>query len=266
MVAAALSLRDLGEVEEMSRNLLAPAALALMIGLGAVPAAAQAPAHVAAAVADPGRPAADVARDAVRKPADMLAFAETRPGEVVAEVLPGGGYFTRLFSKAVGPKGRVYALLPEAALKAEKPPAVNAIAADPAFANVKVVGADFTRMQLPEKVDLVWTSQNYHDLHLPRMNVDVAAVNRAVFEALKPGGLYVVLDHAAPAGSGLDMPAKLHRIDPAIVRREVEAAGFRFEGESQVLRNPADDHAKSPFDPAIRGHTDQFVYKFRKPR
>jgi predicted methyltransferase len=121
-------------------------------------------------------------------------------------------------------------------------------------------------MQLPEKAELVWTSQNYHDLHLARLNLDVAAVNRAVYEALKPGGLYVIVDHAAAAGTGLDVPDKLHRIDPAIVRREVEAAGFRFEGESTVLRNPADDHTLLVFDPAIRGHTDQFVFKFRKPK
>src|SRR5690606_27922322 len=118
----------------------------------------------------------------------------------------------------------------------------------------------------PEKADVIWTSQNYHDLHLPRMNVDVAAVNRAVFAALKPGGLFVVVDHAAAPGSALETVGTLHRIDPAIVRREVEAAGFRFDGESQVLRNPSDDHAAKVFDPAIRGHTDQFVYRFRKPK
>lgn len=252
----------------MSRRLMMIAtALALVAGgpgvAGAAPASSPA---VAAAIADPGRPAADVARDADRKPAAMLAFAEVKPGEVVAELLPGGGYFTRLFSKAVGPDGRIYALVTEAQAKAEKPPAVNAIAADPAYANVKVLAADFTAMPLPEKADLVWTSQNYHDLHLARFGLDVVAVNRAVFQALKPGGLYVVVDHAAAAGTGLDVPDRLHRIDPAIVRREVEAAGFRFEGETSALRNPADDHSLLVFDPAIRGHTDQFVYKFRKPK
>ena len=195
----------------------------------------------------------------------MLEFAHLEPGEVVVELLPGGGYFTRLFAKAVGPQGTVYALIPEAQAKGDKPPAVNAIAADPAYANVKVVAGDFARISLPQKADLVWTSQNYHDLHLAGLNLDVGAVNRAIYDALKPGGLYVIVDHAAAPGTGLDVPDKLHRIDPAIVRREVEAAGFRFEGESQVLRNPADDHTKPVFDPAIRGRTDQFVYRFRKP-
>jgi predicted methyltransferase len=252
----------------MSRKLMMAAALALALGLvgGSSAAIQQAPAYVAGAIADPGRPAADVARDADRKPADMLAFAGLKPGQVVAELLPGGGYFTRLFSKAVGPKGTVYALITPTQAKADKPPAVNAIAADPAYDNVKVVAADFAAFTLPQKVDLVWTSQNYHDLHLAKLHLDVAAVNRAVYEALKPGGLYVIVDHAAAAGTGLDVPDKLHRIDPAIVRREVEAAGFRFEGESTVLRNPADDHTLLVFDPAIRGHTDQFVFKFRKPK
>lgn len=255
----------------MARRLMIVTSIALALGLAGVSTAAThraayATADIAGAIADPGRPAADVARDAERKPADMLVFAELKPGDVVAELLPGGGYFTRLFSKAVGPKGRVYAIVTESQAKADKPPAVNAIAADPAYPNVKVVAADFAKLQLPEPVDLVWTSQNYHDLHLAKMNLDVAAVNRAIFQALKPGGLYVIVDHAAAAGAGLDVPDKLHRIDPAIVRREVEAAGFRYEGQSSVLRNRADDHQRLVFDPAIRGHTDQFVYKFRKPK
>ena len=254
----------------MQNPMVLSAVLALAIGATgsatAAPRPPQIPASATAAVADPARPAADVARDADRKPAEMLAFSEVKPGAVVAELLPGGGYFTRLFAKAVGPKGQVYAVLPESAAKAEKPPAVNAIAADPAYGNVKVVFADFAKMPLPAKADIVWTSLNYHDLHLPRMNLDVAAVNRAIFAALKPGGLYVIVDHAAAAGTGLDVPEKLHRIDPTIVRKEVEAVGFKFDGESQVLRHTADDHSKGPFDPAIRGHTDQFAYRFRKPK
>ena len=242
------------------------AALAVIAVLLAEPGLAAPPAYDAAAVADPGRPAADAARDPERKPADMLVFSEVRPGEAIAELLPGGGYFTRVFSKAVGPKGRIYALISEAQAKADKPPPVNAIAADPAYANVKVVAGDFAALKLPEPVDLVWTSQNYHDLHLSRQALDVAAINRAIYAALKPGGLFIVVDHAAAPGTGLEVPDKLHRINPEIVRREVEAAGFRFEGESPVLRNPEDDHLKTVFDPAIRGRTDQFVYRFRKPK
>jgi predicted methyltransferase len=251
----------------MSRKLMMGAALAaLVVSLGgAALAAAGASALIAAAVADHDRPATDMARDPQRKPADMLAFAQVRSGETVAELLPGGGYFTRLFSKAVGSDGKVYAVITEGQAKADKPPAVNAIAADPAYANVQVTAQDFAALKLPQPVDLVWTSLNYHDLHLSRTHLDVEAFDRAVYAALKPGGLFVVVDHAAAPGTGLDVPDKLHRIDPAIVRREVEAAGFRFDGESAVLRNPADDHQKTVFDPAIRGRTDQFAYRFRKP-
>jgi predicted methyltransferase len=252
----------------MPSNLITAALLAAsVVTLGAARAAPNAPpAYDAAAVADSGRPAADVARDPERKPADMLVFAGVRPGETVAELLPGGGYFTRLFSKAVGPSGRVYAIVPKSQANGAKPPPVQAIAADPAYANVQVVAADLADLALPQPVDLVWTSQNYHDLHLAKMHLDVAAVDRAIFRALKPGGVFIVEDHAAAAGSGLDVPDRLHRINPEIVKREVEAAGFRFEGESRVLRNPADDHLTPVFDPSIRGRTDQFVYRFRKPR
>jgi len=254
----------------MSKRLMLAAAAAFALSAGGAFAqhahhGAGAGEAIAKAVADPGRPAEDVARDADRKPAAMLAFAEVQPGEVVGDFLPGGGYFTRIFAKAVGADGKVYAIISEAQAKAEKPPAVNAIAADPAYGNVEVVAAQFQSLALPQKADMIWTSQNYHDLHLTRLNLDVAAVNKAVFDALKPGGLYVVLDHAAAPGAPVDVANTLHRIDPAIVRRELEAAGFVFVAEDDSLRNPADDHAKGVFDPAVRGHTDQFIYKFKKP-
>lgn len=217
----------------------------------------------AAAIADAGRPAADSARDGDRKPLEMLALAGVHPGMSVAELLPGAGYFTRIFSKAVGPTGKVYAII--SAQPSANPPPVNAIAADPAYSNVTVILAPFTALPVPQPVDLVWTSQNYHDLHLARLNLDVAAVNKAVFNALKPGGLYVIVDHSAAAGAPVTVADTLHRIDQAIVRREVEAAGFVFVSESDALRNPADDRSKLVFDPAIRGHTDQFVMVFRKP-
>lgn len=227
-----------------------------------------APPNIAAAVADPARPDADRARDADRFPAEMLAFAGIRPGMRVADLVPGQGYFTRLFSVAVGPGGHVYAYVPDELTKlAKRPPAVNAIAADPHYKNVSVILRTLPLFGAPEKLDVVWTSQNYHDMHDEFMGpADLAVVNKAVFRALKPGGVYIVLDHAAAPGSGLANTEDLHRIDPAQVRKEVEAAGFIFEGESTILRNPADDHTKKVFDPSIRGHTDQFVYKFRKPR
>jgi predicted methyltransferase len=119
----------------------------------------------------------------------------------------------------------------------------------------------------PEPVDLVFTVQNYHDYPDKFMGkIDSMVFNRAVYKALKPGGTFLVVDHVAEAGSGMRDTDTLHRIDPAIVRKQVVAAGFVYEGESNVLRNPADDHKKLVFDKAIRGHTDQFIYKFRKPR
>ncbi len=221
---------------------------------------------IVAAVADAGRPAADTKRDADRKPAEMLEFAGIKPGQTVADFLPGGGYFTRIFSKAVGPTGQVYAVINTPAPNATTPPPIVAVVAEPAYANSKVVVASFETLALPTPADVIWTAQNYHDLHLTRFNLDVAKVNKAVFAALKPGGYYIVLDHAAPSGTPINSANTVHRIDPAIVRSELEAAGFVFVAESKLLRTDKDDYTKNVFDPALRGHTDQFIYKFRKPR
>ncbi|MEJ0041940.1 MAG: hypothetical protein WDM81_06880 [Rhizomicrobium sp.] len=110
-------------------------------------------------------------------------------------------------------------------------------------------------------------AQNYHDFHDPfYAPADLSLVNKAVFAALKQGGVFIVLDHAAANGSGLRDTNTLHRIDEATVKQEIEAAGFKFVGESKVLRNPKDPRDKFVFDPAIRHHTDQFILKFIKPR
>lgn len=220
---------------------------------------------IAAAVADPARPAADRARDALRKPADCVAFAGVRPGMIMAELFPGEGYFTRIFSRVVGPKGHVYEFVPKPR-KPGKPIAVKAIAADPHYHhNITVSIWPVGKLPVPRPVDLVWTSQNYHDLHnIP--GLDVADFDRAVYQALKPGGIFLVLDHVAPAGSGFSDTSTLHRIDPEAAKKEIMSAGFEFVGESNVLRNPNDPHTKVVFDPSIRGRTDQFVYEFRKPR
>jgi len=214
------------------------------------------PDNIAKAVADAGRTPEDKARDAARKPAEMLAFAGVKPGDKVAELLPGGGYFTRVLSPAVGPTGKVYAAVQAAAL--EK-------ATAEAKGNVTPLAYTGAAFKTPETVDLVFTAQNYHDLHLKRLNLDVAAANKALFDSLKPGGTLLIIDHVAATGSPVEVADTLHRIDPAIVKKEVEAAGFTFVGQSDAIRNPADDHTKAVFDPAIRGHTDQFVYKFKKP-
>lgn len=222
--------------------------------------------HIAAAVADKGRPEADTKRDADRKPAELLDFAGVKSGALVADFIPGGGYYTRIFAKAVGPKGKVYAVTNPPPANAPNPPAILGIAADPAYGNIQVVSTGIATFALPEKVDVFWTSNNYHDLHARARNVNVAAVNKLIFDSLKPGGVFMVSDHAAGTGTAVDPDDKLHRIDPTVVRREVEAAGFKFEGESKALANATDDHTKPVFDPSIRGHTDQFVYKFRKPK
>jgi predicted methyltransferase len=233
------------------------------------PTAAGNPGYIAAAVADSNRPDADKLRDANRKPAQTLEFLGVKPGEQVAEILPGGGYFTRLFSKAVGPSGHVYALVPERPANApanlpDLAGAVKAIAADPNYANVTVVIQPLTKLVTPTPVDLVFTAQNYHDLH--NFPVDVVAFNKTILDSLKPGGLYVVLDHSAPAGSGLSDTKTLHRIDADVVKQEVTAAGFEFVGASDVLANTADSRTAAVFDPSIRGKTDQFILKFRKPK
>ena len=228
------------------------------------------PAYIGAAVTDRARPEEDTRRDAERKPAETLAFAGVKPGDHVAELAPGKGYFTRLLSAVVGPNGKVIAIAsppaPDAPPDKPKPAAaVQAIAADPHYSNVTVSEQRASQLALPEPVDLVWTSQNYHDFHnVP--NIEVANIDKAVFNALKPGGLYIVLDHAAEAGSGFRDTSTLHRIDPEAVKKEVTSVGFKFEAESDLLRNKEDAHTAKVFDAGIRGHTDQFMLKFRKPK
>jgi predicted methyltransferase len=231
--------------------------------------AASVPANIKAAVADSNRPDADRQRDANRKPAETLTFLGVKSGESVAELLPGGGYFTRLFSGAVGAKGHVYALVPErpANAPADLPDLaakVKAIAADAHYSNVSVVVAPLPTLATPAPVDLIFTAQNYHDLH--NFPVDVVAFNKSLLKSLKPGGLYVVLDHSAEAGSSLRDTKTLHRIDVEAVKKEVTDAGFEFVGSSDILANSADSRTVGVFDPSIRGKTDQFILKFRKPK
>jgi predicted methyltransferase len=238
--------------------------------------AAPATSAIAAAVASPDRPAADVARDGLRKPAALLAFSGIKPGDRVADLMPGQGYFTRLFSKVVGPRGRVYAIVPTELAQA-MPKAVDMAKAVPAgrgYGNVSVLVLPTASIKAPEPLDLAWTSDNYHDLYAFFGPQQAQAFDKAVYAALKPGGVFVVIDHVAGAGlpqgvpPGIDRTVwlkHLHRIDPAIVKAQVLAAGFRLEAESNVLANPADDHVQPIFLPAIKGRTDQFVFRFRKP-
>lgn len=233
----------------------------LLLAAPGAGAADKIPAAVSAAVADAGRPDEDKQRDANRKPAEVVAFAGIKKGDHVAELLPGRGYFTRIFAKVVGDQGVVYALMPPPRPDASGPPPINAVAE--AYKNVKVSQLDPGKLA-PEPVDVVWTSDNYHDLH-NRPNADLAAFNKGVFEALKPGGVYIVIDHATAKGAGTSATSTLHRIDPDTVKSEVTAAGFKLEGESKALHNPDDPHTAGVRDPSIQGKTDQFVLKFRKP-
>ena len=230
------------------------------IGFGAVAAKeamGKPPAYIFTALGDKDRPAADVALDPMRKPADTIAFAHVRPGDMVAELLPGGGYFTHILADVVGPNGHVYAVTSDKGVAR-----IQAVL--DAHKNVTAVTGAVDAPVLPEGLDVVWTTQNYHDLHNDGRSP--AKVNEAAFKALKPGGVYFVLDHAAAPGSGLRDTDTLHRIDPAIVKSEVEAAGFQLEAEGEFLRNPEDDHTLKVFDDKIRHKTDQFLFRFRKPK
>ncbi|MFC5490822.1 methyltransferase [Dokdonella soli] len=255
------------------RKGLACAVLTLIatLALSSEASAAELPsAAIAAAVVDSSRPATDTVRDTNRKPADTLAFAGIKPGDKIADYAAGAGYFTRLFAAVAGAKGHVYASVPSSLF--QYPNIVKGIAEVQTWAvthpNVSVTFASaLEAAKYPEKLDVFWISQNYHDLHDSFMGpVDMAAFNRTVYAALKPGGTYVVLDHVAAKGSPADVTDTLHRIEPSTVRREVEAAGFTFEGESAVLANPADPHTAGVFDPSIQGRTDQFILKFKRPR
>ena len=215
------------------------------------------------------RPADQVARDADRKPLAMAAFAKIADGQTVVDLLPGTGYFTRVFAQRVGPKGKVVALVPDQYAKAV-PKArtdIESLAAEPAYTNVEAAIRSLTNVGAPNSVDRVFTAQNYHDLKSKNVPANTTeGVNRAIFAALKPGGYYVILDHSAAAGSGVRDVDTLHRIDAAVVKAEVTSVGFKFAGESRAIANKADDRTKGVFDPAIQGKTDQFVYRFMKPR
>lgn len=220
--------------------------------------AANAP-YIAAALASTRRPADDRAQDATRHPAETLALSGVSPGQKIGELMAGEGYFTRLFSLAVGRQGHVYTIMRLHPSQYEHPVAED-------MGNVTTVHADYDRFTLPAPVDLIFTARNYHDLKIASYNMgDTVGMDRAAFAALRPGGLYVVIDHSAVAGSAVDQAHPLHRIDQDEVRREVESVGFVYDGDSQMLRNPQDPRTANVFDPSIRGHTDQFFMRFRKP-
>ena len=221
--------------------------------------AASVSSYVNNAVTDTTRPKADTDRDALRLPGETIAFAGVKPGMVVGELYPGGGYFTRMLSDVVGPKGHVYGI---ENFQWDDGSTEKAVAARK---NVTIQIDKFGDFTFPQKIDLFWITQNYHDLHIAKYGaVDMAAFNKRVYDALKPGGIYFILDHQAGPGTTLDQIAVLHRIEKAQVIREVTAAGFKLVGEGDALRRTTDDHTKPIFDPSVRGHTDQYMLKFQK--
>ena len=225
------------------------------------------PAHITAALADPARPADQKARDAARHSGEILAFAGVKPGDKVADFLMGGGYWTRILSPAVGPNGKVYAYQAAEFIAYRADYGTEQDAAVKGYANVTPLRMGLATIEFGEPLDAIITVQNYHDLHLSFAPPGAAAfIAGRLFAALKPGGVLLVVDHVADADPNFAVPDKLHRIDPAAVRKELEGVGFVFDGELGVLRNPADPRTASVFDASIQGKTDQFVYRFRKPK
>ncbi len=242
---------------------LMSATVVALASLSGVALAQAVPANVTAAVADAGRPAEQRADDAVRLPAETIVFAMIEPGKVVAEVRPGGGYYTRILSKVVGANGKVYAVDSAERLKAtpDRMDRIAALAAEAAYSNIKVATPPFAALnEIGEPLDVVWTSANYHDMINGQTPEEMAAFNKGVFNALKPGGIYFILDHAAPEGSGLSATTTTHRIDAAAVKEQVTAAGFTLEAEGDALIRAADDRTtKGAFE------NSQFMLRFRKP-
>jgi predicted methyltransferase len=236
-------------------------AIAVWIIFSGTEAWAEIPGYVARAVGNRSRSDAERKADRIRLPAETIAFAGVAPGMVIAEFIPFEGYFTRLLCDVVGPKGKVYGI---ENLEWSNAPFDKQLLGQ--RRNVRLQRTKWGEFDLPEKIDLFWITQNYHDLHVGEYGyVDIAAFNRRVFDALKPGGTFFIVDQAANAGTPEEKIAVLHRIDRAQVVREVTAAGFILLDESDALHHPKDDRTRSIFDASIRGHTDEFMLKFQRP-
>jgi predicted methyltransferase len=248
------------ERDLMSRTYLRYAIATAIMAAGCAATAASSGVDLKSVLADPGRPEADRVRDADRKPAEVVAFSGVKQGSKVAELGPGGGYFTRILSGAVGPKGHLYAMV------GRPSPALADYAST--HPNLTVVSIQPGEVKVPEPVDVVWTTLNYHDFKNNKVgDSDVAVLtNAAAFKALKPGGIYFIVDHQAAPGAGTTVTSTLHRIEDTAVKREVEAAGFKLEAQSPLLHHAADDHSLAVRETGVRGKTDQFILRFRKPK
>jgi predicted methyltransferase len=221
------------------------------------------------ALAEKTRPRAHRSRDVRDKTAEVLALADIRAGQHIVDFLPFRGYFTRLFASLVGPQGHVFAAVPRDLTRIERiakgKTEVEALAARQS--NITLIsGLAQAAGDPPSGVDLFWIAQNYHDLEGSFMRpVDMSRFNAIVYQVLNPGGTYVIIDHSAHSDCPHDAASHLHRIDPMIVRRQVESVGFVLESKSTLLANPADSMLKSIFRRGARYHTDRFLLKFRKP-
>jgi predicted methyltransferase len=201
----------------------------------------------------------------------LVEFTRVEPGWTVIDVYPGDGDWTRLFAGVVGSEGRVYGFVPAEVgeVKKDSVGIMQGLATNTDHANIEAASADLMAMaEVTQQADILWLHLFYHDLHtelIQKRGARPADFNRSVYERLKSGGYYVVVDHAGAAGTGARDVQSLHRIDPALVRKEVEAAGFKLDATTSILKNPEDAHAVSVFDPAIKGETDRFAYRFIKP-
>ncbi|HEV2569356.1 methyltransferase [Sphingomonas sp.] len=242
-------------------------ATAIALALAAPAAAQTVTPAIQQALANPARPDADRARDANRKAGELLAFSGIKRGDKVADFIMGGGYWTKILAGLVGSNGRVYAYQPaefigfRAAYGTEQDEAVKGLA------NVTPLRPSLASFSFAEPLDAIITVQNYHDLHLKIAPPGFAGVvAKKLYDSLKPGGVLLVVDHVANADPDFKVPDTLHRIDPDAARKEIEAAGFVFDGSLDILRRTDDPHTTNVFAPEIRGKTDQFVFKFRKPK
>jgi predicted methyltransferase len=264
----------------MRRTTLTLAAL-LAAGMALAPADAKprahaaapavAPADIAAAVSAPGRPDEQVKLDESRRPVDVLRFEGLRHGDIVLDLFAGGGYYSEIMGRAVGPTGGVFAWDPANFVNDKARTAWTALRQRQP--NVGFVATPADALSLPANAfDFAMIHLNYHDFYwesarnrYPR--VDPASILRTLYQSMKPGGVVAVIDHVAnPGGDTRAVVEKFHRIDPATIKADFQRAGFVLEAESNLLRNPADDHEKSVFDPSIRGKTDRVMYRFRRPR
>lgn len=253
----------------IGRDMRMKTGLTILALLTAAPLAAQTvtPA-IKAALADPGRPPAQTARDSARHPGEFLALAGIKPGDKVGDFMMGGGYWTQILSPLVGPKGHVYAYQAAEFIGFRPAYAEEQAAAVKGHANVTPLAMKLGEIAFPEKLDAIITVQNFHDLYLPFGGGPdfPVVVTKRLYDALKPGGTFLVADHVAANDPDNKAPTTLHRIDPAKARAEIEKAGFVFVSQSDMLRNTTDPHTANVFNPAIQGKTDQWVMVFRKPK